>query len=371
MESVFLYRIRDVSVFLLNRIVVVLSLAVFAFLVSCSTTPTPYESVAGASRVAAQAKEQQASRECLSCVQESVAKYGVNYRDAATGLTALMAVNEDHKDTIEFLLENGADPNYTTGYLVGGNASALHFSVRKGATYKVERLLEAGANPNLQAALGRTPLYYVLTEDSLSAEETEDVIEMLVDAGANPNMAVASGMSPPLHFVMSRENSERNHHIVSVLLRNGASLYAEDSLGRSAFVIAAEQGRARLGRPSNLAALLNAIPDYSQTNWDAVNSALVHAADRGKVHSIQLLLDYGADPNYKNKFGRTSLDAALTSPAILGETREIVLDVLRGAGARKSSSNSQGRPGDKRSSSAAGSNAQGARDSLDAMFGLP
>lgn len=166
-HMVYLYGIH-LSLFGLELVKRLLVLLAVHALVSCSTSPTPYEAVVFASGGAAEGQGQESFRECLPCVQASIARYGVNHRDPATGMTALMEVDDGHKDTIEFLLENGADPNYTTGYLVGGNASALHFSVKKGATYKVERLLEAGANPNLQAALGQTPLYYVLTEDSLS-----------------------------------------------------------------------------------------------------------------------------------------------------------------------------------------------------------
>ena len=87
------------------------------------------------------------------------------------------------------LLRNGADPNATNDE----DRSPLHFLARqkspKSKNY-IHRLMELGANPNLVDKYGRTPLHHA------SMAHSERNVKYLLDKGADPSMEDALGVRP-------------------------------------------------------------------------------------------------------------------------------------------------------------------------------
>jgi ankyrin repeat protein len=69
----------------------------------------------------------------------------------------LVAVENEHPEVVEFLLESKADPNVQEHYRSGAD-TPLHLAVRCGSSKMVKLLLAAGADPDAQNSERLTPL---------------------------------------------------------------------------------------------------------------------------------------------------------------------------------------------------------------------
>ena len=107
----------------------------------------------------------------------------------------------------------------------------LHKSAVKGETELVEKLLNAGANPNSINSYGYAPLHV-----AVSAGQTA-IVEALLNAGADPDVVPAEAQSgyamkhcagmTPLHFAAHGGQPE----IIDALLAAGADANAADAAG--------------------------------------------------------------------------------------------------------------------------------------------
>ena len=84
--------------------------------------------------------------------------------------------------TVNFLLENGVDPNVSDSK---GRLPLVHAAMG-GYNPIVQALLEHGADPNAEDALGRTPLYVALMPEKGEGGD-ESLLELLLSYGANVN----------------------------------------------------------------------------------------------------------------------------------------------------------------------------------------
>jgi ankyrin repeat protein len=114
------------------------------------------------------------------------------------GLTALLlAVREGHVETVDALLDSGADVNQVSA---GDGTSPLLMATINGHFDLAVRLLERGADVNLASEAGATPLYTTLNTEwgpkSRHPQPTDyqqqriaylDLMEMLLEAGADVN----------------------------------------------------------------------------------------------------------------------------------------------------------------------------------------
>ena len=131
--------------------------------------------------------------------------------EAEYGYTPLqMAVANQQADFVSLMIESGADLNDGSLYLA---VDAISYAERLGATTNrgnavvtLERLLDAGADPNqiytkriarhrgypARIAAGATPLYLATTIAN------EDAVRLLLEAGANPSVQTGAGATPLL-----------------------------------------------------------------------------------------------------------------------------------------------------------------------------
>jgi ankyrin repeat protein len=231
---------------------------------------------------------------------------------AADGTTPLIVATHSGQSALALrLLEKGADPN-----IVGAGYTAMHAAALRGDVAVVKALLARGARPNDRllngtamtrygqdyalpdAFTGATPLF--ITARFGEVVMTKD----LLAAGADPNMAAKDGTTP-------------------LMLAAGIRLDLGGLRPDSEESSASDDGR----HATELAtALLDAGADAKAVN-DAGDTALHGAAAKGWRSLIELLVKRGADVNAKNKRGQTPL-AVVPRPHPGGQNTADVLRSL-------------------------------------------
>jgi serine/threonine-protein phosphatase 6 regulatory ankyrin repeat subunit B len=146
------------------------------------------------------------------------------------GNTALdEAAMNDVVNIIGILLQQGADPNRRNNQRDG--ETALHAAVSSGNFRSAQALLAGGADVNLAANDGITPLIKLVLEDKWSVLR---MAKIFLDAGADPNLQDSFGRSA-LHYAQDSE-------VIELLIENGANIDLRDSEGQTALHRAAGQG---------------------------------------------------------------------------------------------------------------------------------
>jgi ankyrin repeat protein len=195
-------------------------------------------------------------------------------------------------DLAEVLLRYGADPN-AIGYDNNrGECTPLILASAEGSLETMQRLLEHGADPNLVTRVGITAINTALDEKSPERGK------LLVAHGANPGIHAAAKLGmidrvaaliktdPSLALNPDRKGESPLHAAVEwgqrdvarLLLQNGAKLTPAAAAG--------------LGMLEDMKAFLSANPHLIQTDL-----LLTHAAISGQVAVIDFLIGQGADPN--------------------------------------------------------------------------
>ena len=137
-----------------------------------------------------------------------------------------LAANNGHLDIVERLLQAGANPDQRTFR----RNTALMAACRRGDLPTVQLLLRHNADPNLGA-----PLILAV------AAGAEDIVRQLLDAGANVNAGKEVGVTP---ILVAAENEDVE--LALMLLDAGADPTILGKDGVSAALIAARRGDERL-----------------------------------------------------------------------------------------------------------------------------
>jgi ankyrin repeat protein len=206
----------------------------------------------------------------------------------------------------------------------------IHLAIAEAKIDVLRLLIERGADLNARNADGRLPLHdcFELNHD--------DFAKVLLDAGAKPDVctAAAYGMHDQLQQILERDPARANDlttgnsplgwsafghqpKSATILFAHGAIAdrppYDSYAWGPAAGVNAVDVARVLLEHGAN-------------PNWrnDAGNTA-IHCAILSRIvldptKFIQLLLDFGADPSLRNREGRTPLDEALRQTGKIAET---------------------------------------------------
>jgi ankyrin repeat protein len=192
----------------------------------------------------------------------------------------------------------------------------LHAAAAAGDLAEIERLRDAGANPNARDTLGRTPLHAAALAGQREAAMT------LIRRGADPQAY------DDQHLDALTVAAERGDHaMVALLLWLGADPGAvtgpED---RTALIAAARGHHADVVR--ELAAAGAPVNWVSSLGWTALMEAVIFGDGSARtVETVQALLDVGAKPRFRDWQGTTSLRLA----QMLGY--DAVADLLIAAGA--------------------------------------
>jgi len=174
------------------------------------------------------------------------------------------AAREGDVERFEELLQKKADPNVLYNEEAGLallHSLAADAGAMDGGEEIVKKLLQYGADPEIQDNQGFTPLHFAIFGNQ------DNVVSMLLQNGANPNIASDDFNETPLHIAAFN----RSEDISKILLENGADPNAENHAGETPLHI---------------------------------------AASRGYADIFKLLLQYGANPDLENNSQRTPVGIA-------------------------------------------------------------
>lgn len=162
-----------------------------------------------------------------------------------------------YRSIFQALLDGGADPNVSVldgSPLQRANirVSAIHLRRQRGLdenadasipliasaflagnSNMLERLLQAGANPNSLSATGDTTLHLAHAANRMLRQVTR----VILDAGADPNLTNNEGFTP-----MTLAAKNRSMDLMRILLDRGVDINAADREGRTALSQTLEYG---------------------------------------------------------------------------------------------------------------------------------
>lgn len=216
---------------------------------------------------------------CKYLVEEL--KIDVNEKDDEGETPVLHAARQGHTATVQYLIEQGADPAIPSAT----GATALHHAAGNGHIEVVKLLLSKGIDVDLQsdagtplmwaAGLGQEDVVKVLLEHHANVHaQTEDdnvcplvsavaanslpCVELLVKAGADVN--VRTGDATPLLIAAHNGSAE----IINFLLQAGADPNAADEDGTKPIQVAATSGsRAAVEALLPVTQRIESVPEWS------------------------------------------------------------------------------------------------------------
>jgi ankyrin repeat protein len=193
---------------------------------------------------------------------------------------------------VERLLQAGADPNVRD---YDGETLFMSLIRRRIPRSIVRSLMDAGADVNAVSTDGSTALFKAVQSGR------KDLVTILLQAGGDVRVRDRKGRTV---LMVGASRGAFNANFVEFLVERGANVDAEDDQGRSALMIWTMKGR-----PDIVDSLLKhgAGPDKTDGEW---NTALHQAARRGDLVTAGLLLDAGASTDIKNRRGLTALGVA-------------------------------------------------------------
>jgi len=210
------------------------------------------------------------------------------------------------------LLANKADVNLPTG--TGSDQERpLHRAVEGGRTNLIQLLIQHGADVNVTNWLGETPLEYAAAKNDTNAARLLLAAKAAIDAKNNNG-------NTPLHEAADRGNTA----MVSLLLNSGATVGATNNNGDSPLLLAVNQAKADVTRvllehkadPNCMGWLIKGgnrgqyTPAFLAIPHPEILKLLLDAGakpgldlhwaiEECQPDSVRLLLEHGADPNYR------------------------------------------------------------------------
>jgi ankyrin len=207
------------------------------------------------------------------------------------------AVRVDDAAMAKMLLGAGAQATLANRY----GLTPMAIAAGNGSANMIGILLDAGADANTPDPAGDTPLMSVIRTGRL------DAATLLVDRGAKVDATDATYQQTAL-MVAVREN---HPDIVKLLIARGASVNARTRVGRTpAWVLPNSQP----GFGHGIGIVRGGSPDRGRrAPIPGGMTPLLYASRDGRMDSVRMLLDAGADINARDANEITPLISAITN----------------------------------------------------------
>jgi uncharacterized protein len=162
----------------------------------------------------------------------------IDARNIAGSTALYLAAENDRFNVVRRLIEKGADVNLAGRTGVTPLAAAAY----KGNERVVEELLARGADANAKDATGKAPLVYAA---SLGFTV---IVRRLIDAGVDVNARHGNDLTALMWAAAYADGAGARdaEDVVNLLIDRGALIDAVDDRGRTAVMMAAEAGHARI-----------------------------------------------------------------------------------------------------------------------------
>jgi len=185
------------------------------------------------------------------------------------------AIRADDLQALRGLLDKGASPDSSDSRQI----TALMYAAAIGSVDAMKELLAAGAQVNVQNALGSTALMWSV----IDARK----VRLLLDHGADVNKVAKSGYTALISAALRNPSAE----VVRMLIQRGADVKAIDQSGLSTLNAAA-----RGDDTATIRMLVKAGVDVNGSNKTG-RTPLINASANGNLAAVKLLLAKGANAN--------------------------------------------------------------------------
>jgi len=210
------------------------------------------------------------------------------------------AAKQGNISEVKRLVTQGTDIQFSDEFMM----TPLHHAAYRARYDVVAYLIKIGANVNARNKAQETPLH--LCAQDFKSEQRVEVASLLINNKADVN-ATSKGGETPLHYAAYYGYSE----LIDLLIANGAKINTREiDIGATPFHKATPVSKWDVCRPGVLRQLARYGAEVNATISENGDSALHLAAFSGHVACVEVLLDLGANPKMKNKFGETPLDNA-------------------------------------------------------------
>ncbi|MEO8100222.1 MAG: ankyrin repeat domain-containing protein [Acidobacteriota bacterium] len=256
-----------------------------------------------------------AARQGSNASVQALVEAGANVNLAdPDGVTALsMAIINFHYDAAGYLLEHGADANYSDNR----GRTPLYAAIDM-------RNMDVTTRPSIKVDDKQTPMSLVKLLLAKGAYVDPQLLKAIPARGVldGADGTLAAGATPFMRAVRSSDLE-----MMKLLLDNKANVKLTTQAGVDALMLAAgtawRDGKTRASDANSVEAIKMLVALGLDVNHVAANgeTALHGAAGRGSDPVIQILLDLGADVNAKDRTNRTAIDIANGVGAGVGGVR--------------------------------------------------
>lgn len=231
----------------------------------------------------------------------------VNDRDAFGNTPLHYACKRGDIEVIEFLLKKGADPN-----VENNEGKTPLFYLNPKAVSAIKMMLDYGANPRVEDKHGKTLLDYFLDEQKIDFESPntarlrKDSLLLLLEREPDPQK-ISQYMTSFLTLLIKAsaprigsDNYPKSvlYDLVEEVIKSGANVNTPDQEGNYPIHYATiDLGLTQI--------LLKKGADPDVRSYYDENTPAHWALERGRIEVLALLLESGANPNAKNKEGKT------------------------------------------------------------------